>query len=183
MTDINLQTENLSDDQWTRAGYPPKAEWPEGPWKTEPDKLSWHDAEYDLACLMVRGRSGAWCGYVGVPPGHPWHGKGYDDVNVDVHGGLSYARPCQEDGLVCHVPLPGKPADVHWLGFDCGHAFDIMPGMQALLTKLHRDKGEPPPALPITDPYGFDAYRDVDYVRGEVRSLARQVHAAQRADA
>lgn len=66
-------------------------------------------------------RNYAWCGYVAVPPGHPWHGKGYDDIQneVDVHGGLTYARACS--GAVCHVPAPGEPDDVWWIGFDLGH--------------------------------------------------------------
>jgi len=41
---------------------------------------------------------GAWCGYVGVPKGHPYHGNSYDHdgVNVDVHGGLSFANGCAD---------------------------------------------------------------------------------------
>jgi hypothetical protein len=32
----------------------------------------------------VRGPSGSWCGYVGVPPGHPAHGLHYDGIPVEV---------------------------------------------------------------------------------------------------
>jgi hypothetical protein len=31
-------------------------------------------------------------GYITVPADHPWHGKGYDNINADVHGGLTYAE-------------------------------------------------------------------------------------------
>lgn len=31
-------------------------------------------------------------GYVVLPPGHPWHGVDYDEINVDVHGGLTFSR-------------------------------------------------------------------------------------------
>ena len=49
------------------------------------------------------------CGYVGVPEGHPLYGKHYDDVDVDVHGGLTFSN--DEDGL--------------WLfGYDCAHFDD-----------------------------------------------------------
>src|SRR6266436_107280 len=49
--------------------------WTEGPWDQEPDRLEWKDATTGLTCLAVRNRFGAWCGYVGVPPTHAWHGK------------------------------------------------------------------------------------------------------------
>lgn len=74
-----------------------------------------------FACLIRRTNIGIWCGYVAVPPGHPWHGKHYDAVDADVHGGLTYAEPCS--GEICHVPQPGESDDVWWLGFDCGHYF------------------------------------------------------------
>lgn len=32
-------------------------------------------------------------GYVAVPKDHPFFGKNYDDVSVDVHGGLIFACP------------------------------------------------------------------------------------------
>jgi hypothetical protein len=52
-----------------------KETWARGPWDTEPDRLEF-EAE-GFPCLMVRNKSGAWCGYVGVPPTHPWHGTWY----------------------------------------------------------------------------------------------------------
>ena len=30
-------------------------------------------------------------GYVLIPIGHPLHGKNYDDINVNVHGGLIFS--------------------------------------------------------------------------------------------
>jgi hypothetical protein len=63
------------------------------------------------------------CGYIRIPPGHPWHGLGYDDVKTadgyypDVHGGLTFA----EADLHCGK---GGPDDAWWLGFDCAHAGD-----------------------------------------------------------
>lgn len=32
-----------------------------------------------------------WNGYVTVPPDHPWHGKNYDNIKANVHGGLTYS--------------------------------------------------------------------------------------------
>lgn len=77
---------------------------------------------------------GHWCGYVGVPEGHPLFGQGDSDGLFAVHGGITFAGACQEDKEhgVCHAPLPGRPEKVWWLGFDCAHAGDLMPGHVAL---------------------------------------------------
>ena len=102
-----------------------KAGWGEGPWQDEPDKVVWVDPATGLDCMAHRNRSGAWCGYVGVPAGHPAYGQDYDNVDVDCHGGLTFAAGCQETGDpahgICHVPQEGRPAEVWWLGFDCAH--------------------------------------------------------------
>lgn len=135
-----------------------KSEFGPGPWMDEPDKLQWTDEETGLPCLIVRNRMGALCGYVAVSEGHPDYRKPYDDVPVDVHGGLSYADECQ--GSICHVPEPGKPDNVWWLGFDCAHGGDLTPSS--------RDLG-----------FSFDGdqYRDLAYVQSECRQLAAQLAA------
>lgn len=73
-----------------------KSEWGDGAWQQEPDKKQWRDEATGLPCLIVRGPSGGLCGYVGVAPGHPLHGKDYDAVDADVHGGLTFAHGCIE---------------------------------------------------------------------------------------
>ena len=42
-----------------------------------------------LSKLLERGQFN---GYVGVSESHPYFGKGYDDVDIEIHGGLTYAR-------------------------------------------------------------------------------------------
>ena len=109
--------------------YVDKSAWALGPWQDEPDRVEWRYR--GMPCLIVRGGGGAPGGYVGLPPGHPGHGKDYDeDPNWDYrcHGGLTFASACQEGGKICHVPAPGEPADVWWLGFDCSHSGDLRPG-------------------------------------------------------
>lgn len=140
-----------------------KESWPDGPWHREADRDEWVDPSTGLTCLVNRNMSlGFLCGYVGVPPGHPWHGKNYYDLPVDVHGGLTYAREC--DGHICHVPSPGEPEHLWWLGFDCGHAFDLAPGMEA----LRIEKGWPL--------HADDRYCDMIYVKAEVARLAEQAY-------
>lgn len=55
-----------------------KTNWGAGDWQKEPDKVQWQDEETGLPCLIVRGPTGALCGYVGVPQGHPAYGLSYD---------------------------------------------------------------------------------------------------------
>ncbi len=114
-----------------------KTTWPPGPWTDEPDKIQWPDEATGLACLMVRPSHGGWCGYVGVPAGHPLHGVDYGTVHdrlpdLSVHGGLTFSNDCDPEDhsepKVCHIPGPGEPDDVWWLGFDCVHAGDHAPG-------------------------------------------------------
>ncbi len=156
-----------------------KSAWGHGPWQDEPDKLQFIDEATDLDCLVVRGPQGALCGYVGVPPEHPWHGKSYGDKVrepaedewsgnidsiVDVHGGLTYSDSCNEaaaeDKGICHVPVPGRPGDVWWFGFDCAHYMDFAPRMRANVGVAFGDD---------------ETYRTVGYVRGECARLAAQL--------
>ncbi len=144
-----------------------KAMWGPGPWDTEPDKISWTDEATGLPCLIVRNSLGSLCGYVAVEPGHPMHGKDYDEVPVTVHGGLTFAGSCNESGpveqSVCHVPEPGKPGDVFWFGFDCAHSSDVSPVMRDY------DLGR-------GDAFGA-TYKPVGYVWGECVGLAGQLAA------
>lgn len=142
---------------WT---FEEKYEYPNrGVWDSEVDKKQWRDEHTGLPCLIRRGPLGALCGYVGVPRDHPCFGKGYDNVDVRVHGGLTYSDFCQEsEHGVCHVVEDGEDDRVWWLGFDCGHLGDFVPGMDRW--SLHGDG---------------DAYRDIAYVTAEVESLARQL--------
>lgn len=154
-----------------------------GPWDSEPDKAHWIDPDTGLDCLIVRNGGGAWCGYVGLPPGHRFHSVGYDECTVgetcgnewchdhspnaavSVHGRLTFSASCHEDRRgesygICHVPLPGRPADVWWLGFDCAHAGDESPAY-----RRYRGPGRD------------ETYRDLAYVKAETTSLARQLAA------
>jgi hypothetical protein len=161
---------------WT---FPERRPATDGPWTAEPDKAQWVDEATGLDCLIVRNWMGTLCGYVGLPPGHRLHGVDYDAVykvaDVEVHGGLTFADSCQEgaeDGPgVCHVPEPGRPAEVWWLGFDCGHVFDLVPSMREVYAQAGIDRTR-------VDPEWEDVYRDFGYVQAEVASLARQLAAA-----
>jgi hypothetical protein len=150
-----------------------KSAWGPGPWNMEPDKAQWPDEATGLPCLLKRhGRWGNLCGYVGVPEGHPWWGLDYTEIPVDVgvHGGLTYASHCEEGGdksaTICHVPAPGEPDNVWWLGFDCGHFMDYQPGIASALDNV-------PSAY-------AGVYRSADFVIAECANLAAEIKAAGR---
>lgn len=153
--------------------YIDKTTWGEGPWQHEPDKVQWVDEETGFDCLVVRaGDMGHLCGYVGVAKGHPFFQVDENSINPwpDVHGGLMYARFCVEgrgEHGICHVPFPGRPAHVWWLGFDCAHLGDTSPGIKS--RRYDGDAG--------------DAYRTVHYVRNQCRELARQFKEAETREA
>lgn len=112
------------------------------PWDDEPDEFGG-----EMMCARRR-PTGHWCGYVAIPPGHPWYGRHYDDIPVEVHGGLTYARHDSEHHF-------------YWVGFDCAHVGDLIPFMA--------EKYGPMPG---------DVYRDLGYVKSEIIRLARQIAAS-----
>lgn len=166
-----------------------KSTWPRGAWDHEPDKVQWEDPATGLPCLIVRGQAGNLCGYVGVPPSHPWHGKGYSqridectlkceqdehyshsiDSRIRVHGGLTFAASCEpgddEARGICHIPGSGEADHAWWYGFDCAHCFDLCPAYANILPSLMSES----------------EYRDLAYVRAEVTALAAQLAAVRAA--
>lgn len=177
----------MKNQEWT---IYKKEEWPErGPWDAEPDKTQFTDEATGLPCLTVRNHHGNWCGYIGVPEGHPFYGVSYSDcplngtpnlctsrycdhspgARVSVHGGLTFSDFCQTSDPqhgICHVPDPGEPEKVWWLGFDCAHYMDYTPPTDRR-TAIHN----------LMYPRDRGVYRDLAYVQQECRSLAAQLKA------
>lgn len=169
-----------------------KSTWPRGPWDHEPDKVQWQDPATGLPCLIDRKEMGIFCGYVGVPPSHPWYGKSYShpigectqycdkgaeaeedrhschciDSKLEAHGGVNFSDQCSPDATessgVCHVPEPGEPDNVWWFGFDCAHAWDLCPAMAERIRLI-----------------GEGTYRNLEWVRNEVTHLAAQLAAVR----
>lgn len=130
-----------------------KSAWGEGPWQTEPDREEWTDEATGYPCVAVRHPSmGHWCGYVGVPDGHPLHGKGYDEAHGD---------EIEEWTFGGKEPGGGERDDraSQWFGFDFAHCYDLVPGMAAFRGEKEHDPNE--------------RYRDLDDVkRATVKSAA-----------
>lgn len=111
---------------------------------------------------VVHNDMGHRCGYIKVPPGHPWYGKGYDEPEVSVHGGLTFARsdvPCDKGG----------PDDGYWFGFDCAHCDD------APDPDLPRDSN-----IPLHFLSHGGVVRSQAYVESQCRHLCEQAAAAMK---
>lgn len=107
---------SIVEDPW----IPPRSGWGNGAWMAEPDLVEWRStAAPGYPLLILRGGMGALCGYVGVPPEHPLHGKGS-------FYGTNWSGPC---GWL-RVPTGMAPA-CWWFGFDCGHAHEYSPLLEA----------------------------------------------------
>lgn len=139
-----------------------KSNWLRGEWDDEPDKAQWIDKATGLDCLIVRGPTGALCGYVGVPECSPLYKKEYTQVDeiIDVHGGLTFSKACNPNGNestdICHT---GDVANktVWWFGFDCAHGQDFTPAYSR-----HKI-------------FSYEIYRNFSYVKNQVTKLAKQL--------
>jgi hypothetical protein len=126
-------------------------------WETEPD--SENIAAGDLYPRHIRRVPGIGhlCGYIALPPEHPWSIIGdYDGIECSVHGGLTYHRGPR---VVTSTQLDDffgadfAPQGWHVFGFDCSHYGDRRP-------------------LAV---FGGDGeYRTIEYVRDQLVSLALQ---------
>lgn len=87
-------------------------------------------------------------GYIGVPPSHPWFEKNYNDLDVEAHGGLTFAGRFDDDKYATKAGQPFTAGDIWWLGFDTMHYDDH-------------------------DSSGRWRY-SLDFMRGECENLARQ---------
>jgi hypothetical protein len=100
-------------------------------------------------------------GYVGLPKGHPDYGKSYDDIEVSVHGGLTYNS--------YKNPKTKEEDDLWWIGFDTGHYGDLCPGLHKTYMQLGMALGEL-----LSNP--MEEYRNFEYVKNEVEQLIDQLN-------
>jgi hypothetical protein len=151
-TNDNTNDPNLRDlDAAIKEAVPAWKQGRQGPWNDEADHKRWY--HMGILCEISRPvpELGHWCGYVLLPEDHPWHGKCYDDIDVDyVHGGLTYVGTANDEEL--------GNLNLWRIGFDCAHAGDLVPGSKSS--------------------YDGDVYRTQDYVTRETEKLAELAHQA-----
>ena len=119
-----------------------------------------HQSIYKGFHLVVVFNNAFRCGYIGLPKGHKLEKVEYDDVDYDVHGGLTYSSTAQD--------MWKKDGYYWYLGFDCAHLFDGMDvksmkkygaSEQNIMTWSHLD-GE---------------IRTKEYVINELKKLVEQI--------
>ena len=73
----------------------------------------------DYDCMIIY-NDGFYNGYVALTEDDKWYGKEYDDIDINVHGGLTFSSfgndhldRCNENGQ-----------NLYWIGFDCMHYGD-----------------------------------------------------------
>ena len=135
----------------------------DGPWMNEPDFEEFKHK--GLNCMIIRNDCGAWCGYVLLPDNHPWKPLDYDDINVDIHGGITFKgsrRGFQEES---------------WIGFDCSHSMDLIPSCEKFLLESRKrlKKIFPDAHKVLKNP----TYKDINFVKEETKRLADQVKSAK----
>lgn len=148
------------------------------PWLTEPNhKEFWFNG---YMCALIRNEMGNWCGYVAVPESHPAYKKDYDDIDVSVHGGLTYADT--------HLPVKGENNGgemfdpMWWLGFDCAHLDDFVPSIDdpdsAMNQKILAQTPDSDWLASKREQMlagSYKTYKDMEYVLAETRHLAEQL--------
>lgn len=85
--------------------------------------------EAGLRAVVLATSMGHRCGYVGVPDGHQYFGKSYNEVDMNVHGALTFSS--EEIGK---YPVE---SDLHWFGFDCAHYMDAKD--VSIMDEMHRN--------------------------------------------
>jgi hypothetical protein len=105
--------------------------------------------------LILRNQLLTLCGYLAIPAVHPWHGKPHTEIDAYAHGGLTFAGYRTEEDF--------------WVGFDCNHAHDLCPWLTWM------------PFLPdnLKGPLLVEVYRDIDYVKNQIKGLVDQASAAR----
>lgn len=79
---------------------------------------------HGFKCRVLDSPFEGYNGYVAVTKDHPIHGLSYNDFDVDVHGGITFAdfgndEPDKKSGEVLW-PNP----ELYWIGFDTAHLGD-----------------------------------------------------------
>jgi hypothetical protein len=114
-------------------------------WEKEPDHEEWIDKETGYKCEIKRHPEVKHlCGYVYLPESHPDYGKEYDDIDIVIHGDLTYGGSSDY--------IKGK------FGFDCAHDGDLTPTILSVYPEAAQR----------------NIYRNWDYVKNEVLNMAKQ---------
>ena len=140
-----------------------------GEWVEEADQLKFEYLGYQCMILRVCEREpyakeehyfgGHLCGYVRIPEYHPYYCKECWDMDIECHGGLTY----------------GEKHPDFWIGFDCGHSFDVIPSIEFTKT-LDKDILELKKIFNLShSPIFQRTYRNMEYVKEQCIKIVEQL--------
>lgn len=135
--------------------------------------------ECGFRCVVVGHTMGHRCGYLAIPQGHELYGVEYDNINVEVHGGLTYSN--ESDEYSYPVATDEK---VWWIGFDCAHFGDGKDYklIENIISRIDNEEAKQEALntyhtirrIEERYPDGFEA-RTTEYVENELKDLAHQI--------
>lgn len=151
------------------------------PWEIENNFAKWLSPT-GLYCAIVRhSHLGHLCGYVRAPYSLTKRLMAYGRAGM-IHPFKPHRRIKRYmsdyygiSGLECHGGVTGvfhglphyRASEGVWIGFDCAHAGDLVPGMKETYDRMKA-------LYPILDG-DYETYKDFAFVRQECEELAKQV--------
>jgi hypothetical protein len=97
-----------------------------------------------IHCSIHRNSIKVLCGYIKLSKDNSLYEVSYNDINISVHGGLTY---------------DGYDENENWvIGFDCGHYGDLTPYLLSVGVDFTQE----------------GIYRDTEYVKSQCESMAEQ---------
>lgn len=144
--------------------------WGDGEWVNESDDVKFEhegflchirriavlDGYKDNSEVYIFG--GHLCGYIKLPEGHPYIGVKWSDVDLEMHGGLTYSAQ-SEDG--------------YWIGFDCAHSGDTIPSMKKIKEKIIREHESYCHKLGVS--VFPESYKNMEFCITECKSICEQL--------
>lgn len=108
-------------------------------------------------------------GYVALPKTSKFYGKGFDEIPICCHGGLTYGR---------NYLFGQDDEETWWIGFDCAHYDD---GYDVEQTKEYykNDKEASEQLHRLRDLHEmtneYYSFRTLDYVKSDCMSIVNQI--------
>ena len=140
--------------------------WGYGEWVEEPDEVIF---EYEgWKCRIRRPGGGYLCGYICIPENNKYYLKDFDEIDIEVHGGITYSE---------------KKEEGNWIGFDCAHINDYTPHTKRMyqtipeMTKIREDSEKRMEKLGITSTIPKPTYKNIAFCIQQCQSMVDQLKA------
>lgn len=126
----------------------------------------WVTEEGYLAAVVLSDK-GHRCGYVGITNSHKFFNKDYFDLDINVHGGLTYSK------IASTYPSPDFKG-LCVFGFDAGHAWDRLDFEALQLYKLTQEQKDHIEFLKKCQ-ISNSSLKTLDYMIDECNNLSKQL--------